>query len=40
MAPAGATADEAFILPTGVGFIGQNGTDQQPTWLAVPELTP
>jgi hypothetical protein len=31
----GVSADAAFVFPTGVGFIGQNGTDRDPLWFAV-----
>ena len=30
----GVSADAAFVFPTGVGFIGQNGTDRDPLWFA------
>ena len=32
--PGVATADSMFLFPTGVGLVGQNGTDQFPVWFA------
>jgi hypothetical protein len=33
----GAMADTAFVFPTGVAFLGQNGTDRFPLWFAEAE---
>jgi hypothetical protein len=30
-------ADTAFVFPTGVAFLGQNGTDRFPLWFAEAE---